>query len=189
MFKQSLFALFGTVRATHSLRVALMAAVLAAMSILGIGAVLVSAQNETGAPNVTGTPVPLASCPAATPTAGQTTPKDCVVIGEYDMYFKPNLITIPADTPVRIVLENHGATTHNFSITDHGNSGLKNLNISVTTDPGKTGETTINAPEGVYYFFCNQPGHEQAGMRGYLTVKKDAKIATEYAQSVPERSS
>jgi hypothetical protein len=40
------------------------------------------------------------------------------------------------------------------------------------------GEATIDAPEGTYYFFCDQPGHEQAEMRGYLTVKADAEITT-----------
>ena len=63
-------------------------------------------------------------------------------IGEYDIYFKPNLVTIPADMPVRVVLVNHGAAIHNFSITDHKNPG-KNLNIAVDTEPGKTSETTI----------------------------------------------
>jgi len=183
MIKECLFGCIRETRAGSQMRVMLVAAVLAlTLPILGFGTVLVSAQN------VTGTPTAPEACPAATPTSGQTTPKDCVVIGEYDIYFQPNLVTIPADTPVRIVLPNHGATAHNFSITDHGNSGLQNLNISVDTNPGQTGETTINAPEGTYYFFCNVPGHEQAGMRGYLTVKKDAQISTAQAQSVPERS-
>ena len=93
--------------------------------------------------------------------------------------------TIPADTPVRVVLINHGVIAHNFSITDHKNSGLQNLNISVDTDPGQTSEATINAPEGTYYCFCNVPGHEQAGMYGYLTVKKGATISTAGATVTP----
>lgn len=124
-------------------------------------------------------------CPAATPAADSSTAGPCAEVGEYDIYFKPNQITIPADTPVRIVLTNHGVTMHNFSITDHGNAGKKNLNISVNTDPGKMSETTINAPEGTYYFFCNVPGHEAAGMRGLLVVKKDAKVATAEATVTP----
>jgi len=107
------------------------------------------------------------------------------MIGEYDIYFKPNLVTIPADTPVRFVLVNHGATTHDFVISDHKNPGIANLNVSVTTQPGQTSETTINAPEGTYYFYCTQPGHEQAGMFGYLTVKKDASITTSAATVTP----
>jgi uncharacterized cupredoxin-like copper-binding protein len=148
---------------------------------LGVGALVISPQASTAA-QATATPEP---CPPATPAAGQEAPTACVVIGEDDIYFNPNLLTIPADTPVRIVLVNHGVTVHDFSVTDHGNAGLKNLNISVLTDPGKTGETTIDAPEGVYYFFCNQPGHEAAGMRGYLTVKKDAPIEVAEATVTP----
>ena len=162
-------------------REVMVAALLAiALPMLGIGALLAHAQGSTA--TATATPE---ACPPATPTSGTQAATLCVVIGEYDIYFTPNLVTIPADTPVRVVLSNHGAAPHNFSITDHENAGLKNLNISVMTEPGKISETTINAPEGVYYFFCNQPGHEQAGMRGYLEVKKDAKITTSEATVTP----
>jgi nitrite reductase (NO-forming) len=166
-------------RRRHLGREALVAAILAlALPILGIGAFFAVAQSDTAS----ATPTP---CPAATPTSATPTTDLCVEIGEYDIYFEPNLITIPADTPVRVVLNNHGTTMHNFSVTDHENSGLKNLDISIDTDPGKTTETTINAPEGTYYFFCSVPGHEQAGMRGYIEVKKDAPIATSSATVTP----
>ena len=183
MIKECLFGRFRERQAGSQVRFMLVVMMALALPILGSGAVLVRAQN------VTGTPTAPEACPPATPASGQTTPKDCVVIGEYDIFFKPNLITIPADTPVQFVIPDRGVINHTFTITDHGNSGLKNLNINVATDPGKTGETTINAPEGTYYFWCTVPGHEQAGMRGYLTVKKDAQISTADAQSVPERSS
>ena len=167
-------------RSWRSARIALMAiSLILGVSALVGSALLTSAQTVT--PATTATPEP---CPTATPTSGTATDL-CVEIGEYDIYFKPNLITIPADTPVRFVLVNHGEATHNFSVTDHENSGLENLNISITNDAGKSDETTINAPAGTYYFFCNQPGHEQAGMRGYITVTKDAKIATSEATVTP----
>ena len=177
--KEKLFARFRNLQAASQMRVMLAAIVMAlALPVLGIGAMLASAQSSSATATAE-------SCPPATPTSGTSTPNLCVEIGEYDIYFKPNLATIPADTAVRVVLVNHGATTHNFSITDHKNPGLKNLNISVNTEPGKTSETTINAPEGTYYFFCNQPGHEQAGMIGYLTVTKDAKITSSEATVTP----
>jgi uncharacterized cupredoxin-like copper-binding protein len=179
MFKESLFGRFRDAQAGSQMRFMLVAvAVALVLPVLGIGAMLASAQSGTATATAD-------ACPPATPTSGTPTPKLCVEIGEYDMYFKPNLVTIPADTAVRVVLPNHGATTHNFSITDHKNPGLKNLNISVTTEPGQTSEATIDAPEGTYYFFCDQPGHEQAGMYGYLTVKKDAKITTSEATVTP----
>jgi uncharacterized cupredoxin-like copper-binding protein len=144
------------------------AAIVAVMvALFGVGAMLASAQTATPTP-----------CPSG--SASQ-----CVVIDEYDIYFKPNTATIPADTPVEVSITNHGATQHTFIISDHKNPGLKNLNINVTTDPGKTSTTTINAPEGEYYFYCDIPGHEAAGMFGYLTVKKDAKITSAEATVTP----
>jgi uncharacterized cupredoxin-like copper-binding protein len=178
-FMETLFGRFRDVQAGSRMRVTIVAVVMAlALPVLGIGALLASAQSTPATATAD-------TCPPATPTSGTPTPNVCVEIGEYDIYFKPNLVTIPADTSVRVVLVNHGAATHNFSITDHKNPGIKNLNISVTTEPGKTSETTINAPEGTYYFFCNQPGHEQAGMIGYLTVKKDASITSSAATVTP----
>jgi uncharacterized cupredoxin-like copper-binding protein len=117
---------------------------------------------------------------AQTPLAAAT-----VEIDEFDIFFKPNLGTIPADTPVQLMVTDHGAIRHNFSITDHKNPGLSNLNVSFDTDPGETGTATINAPAGVYYFYCDEPGHEQAGMFGYLTVETDAAITTSEATVTP----
>ena len=100
-------------------RFMLMAMVLTlALPILGIGVMRASAQSGTATATAT-------ACPPATPTSGTPTPNLCVEIGEFDIFFKPNLATIPADTAVRVVLVNHGAALHNFSITDHKNPGLE----------------------------------------------------------------
>lgn len=115
--------------------------------------------------------------PAGTPAADA----NCVDVGLFDIYYGANLITIPADTDVKFVLDNEGAATHTFVINDHNNKGVKNLNINVSVDPGKTGDVTINAPAGTYYFWCDIPGHEQAGMWGILKVEDKGKIT---AQSV-----
>ena len=88
-----------------------------------------------------------------------------------DIAFQPDDATIAANQNVTVTLENKGAALHNFSITDNQNSNVKNLNISVDVQPGQTQTVTINAPAGDYYFFCNVPGHEAAGMHGTLHVK------------------
>jgi uncharacterized cupredoxin-like copper-binding protein len=116
----------------------------------------------------------------ASPTAGL-----CLEVELDDLYFEPNLITLPADTAVTFVLHNDGEALHNFSVTEHGNEGLENLGIDVDVPPGETKTVTIDAAEGDYYFFCDQPGHEQAGMRGYLQVKADAEIEGEEATVTP----
>jgi nitrite reductase (NO-forming) len=104
--------------------------------------------------------------PGATPTAGNE-----VTITSHDIFFEPKEVTIPADTEVTIKLPNEGVTLHSFLITDHKNENLPFDPIDIDIDPGATEEVTINAPAGSYYFFCNIPGHEAAGMFGTLTVE------------------
>ena len=158
-----------------------MVAVLAvALTALGASALLASAQTETPAAGAS-------ACPAGTPAGGSSGSGDCVSLGEYDIYYNPNLITIPASTGVKFVITNHGATEHNFSISDHKNPGLTDLHVSVFNQPGQTSKLTINAPAGDYYFYCTKPGHEQAGMFGYITVKADATITTSEATVTPPR--
>ena len=147
---------------------------LAGASLIGT-AFVATAQTQT--PTANSTP---SIC--GTPTASGD---PCVGIGMFDIYFNPNTATIPSEMAVEVALKNSGVTDHNFSVTDHGNAGLKNLNISVTLKAGESGTASINAPEGDYYFFCNQPGHEAAGMRGYITVKSDATITTASATVTP----
>jgi outer membrane protein assembly factor BamB/uncharacterized cupredoxin-like copper-binding protein len=85
-----------------------------------------------------------------------------VTVTMVDLAFEPKAFSIPADTPTRVSLPNAGALPHNFSI--------EALKISVDAAPGATGEVTINAPAGTYEYYCNVPGHRDAGMVGTLTV-------------------
>jgi uncharacterized cupredoxin-like copper-binding protein len=62
-----------------------------------------------------------------------------------------------------VTLPNDGVTLHNFSIDA--------LGISVDIAPGATETVTINAPAGSYEYYCNVPGHKEAGMVGTLTVQ------------------
>ncbi len=114
---------------------------------------------------------------AGTPEAGAT----CVEITMHDLYWGANLVTIPANTDVTFVISSEAAATHSFDISDHNNTDVKNLKVDLDVDPGKQGTVVINAPAGTYYFFCDVPGHEQAGMWGILKVEDGAKIS---AQSV-----
>lgn len=143
--------------------------------------------GTTRAADSTATPV-VADCAVASATNGApagtpTADAKCVALDQFDIYFGSNYITIPADTDVTFVVTNKGAAVHNLSIDAHENSGVKDLKISETNDPGKSVQVTINAPAGTYYFYCNIPGHEQAGMWGILKVEKDGHIT---AQSVDD---
>jgi len=113
---------------------------------------------------------------AATPESAGATPAaggeeqaagqgagEALEVESYDIYFEPDELSIPADTDVTVQLPNVGAAQHNFSIDE--------LEISVDIAPGATEETVINAPAGEYEYYCNVPGHKEAGMEGTLTVQ------------------
>jgi glucose/arabinose dehydrogenase/plastocyanin len=114
--------------------------------------------DQTGEqPADTATPLADTDTGAASATNGELT------VTMNDMFFDPDRIQIPADTDVRITLENNGDTLHNFTVTD--------TDISVDVEPGDTGEAVINLPAGKYKVFCNVPGHKEAGMTAQLIIK------------------
>jgi uncharacterized cupredoxin-like copper-binding protein/mono/diheme cytochrome c family protein len=105
------------------------------------------------------TPAPAAS-PGAGGEAGDEATSDQFTVESHDIFFTPTEIEVPSDTEVTILLPNLGASPHNFSIDE--------LDVSVDIAPGETKEVTINAPEGEYEYYCNVPGHKEAGMVGAL---------------------
>jgi uncharacterized cupredoxin-like copper-binding protein len=84
-------------------------------------------------------------------------------IGMYDIYFEPRRIIIPANTDVRLILENKGEAPHSFDVKDQ--------DILVDVEPHTTAEVVVNLPPGNYKFICDVPGHKQVGMNGALVVE------------------
>jgi uncharacterized cupredoxin-like copper-binding protein len=106
------------------------------------------------------TPAPAEAAQGAGGEAGDVATSDQFTVESHDIFFTPTEIEIPSDTEITILLPNLGAAPHNFSIDE--------LDISVDIAPGETKEVTINAPEGEYEYYCNVPGHKEAGMVGTL---------------------
>jgi uncharacterized cupredoxin-like copper-binding protein/uncharacterized protein (DUF305 family) len=102
-----------------------------------------------------------ATSPAGTPDAAAGGAG--ATVESYDIYFEPRELTIPAGTEVILTLPNEGVTLHNFSIDA--------LGISVDIAPGATEQVVINAPAGTYDYYCNVPGHKEAGMVGAVTAE------------------
>ena len=69
-------------------------------------------------------------------------------------------VTIAADAPVTIELHNNGLAPHNFTIDA--------LGVSVDLAAGESQTIALTAPAGDYEFYCDVPGHLQAGMKGVL---------------------
>lgn len=92
---------------------------------------------------------------------GEAAAEPTIKVEAVDIAFKPTELTVKADTPTKIEITNTGAAVHDFSIDE--------LNISVTIQPGETQTVEVNAPAGTYQYYCNIPGHKEAGMVGTLT--------------------
>ena len=75
------------------------------------------------------------------------------------------------------MIRNDGAAPHNFSIDE--------LGIDIDVAPGETQETVINAPAGEYEYYCNVPGHKEAGMVGTLTVTEGVSAAAPGGTAAP----
>jgi len=81
-----------------------------------------------------------------------------------DLSFTPKEQAIPAG-PVAVTYVNTGALTHTLVLEGEGSWN------KLSDEPGKTLSETWNAKPGTYTFFCDVPGHRQAGMETKVTVK------------------
>ena len=109
-------------------------------------------------------PTPAPAADGEGGNAGDAATSNEFTIESHDIFFQPTEVEIPANQDVKILLPNLGAAPHNFSIDE--------LGISVDLPAGATEEVTINAPAGEYEFYCNVPGHKEAGMVGTLVVRE-----------------
>ncbi len=97
---------------------------------------------------------------AATPAAAAGQP---VAVDMVDIAFAPKTLSMPANSDVTVNLTNSGKLPHEFLIDA--------LGIDVDVAAGAKGTATINAPAGTYEYYCDEPGHKEAGMVGTLTVQ------------------
>jgi len=81
-----------------------------------------------------------------------------------DLKFTPNTLTAKAGESVTVNMQNAGALEHSFII-DEMSVRLEKV------QPGQNASVTFTASTaGTYTFYCDVPGHKEAGMTGTLTV-------------------
>jgi plastocyanin len=92
--------------------------------------------------------------------AGHSTELDVTAI---DIAFTETELSAPAGTDVTINLTNTGVAQHNLAIdgTDYATPLL---------NTGESASLTFNLPAGEYTYYCQVPGHREAGMVGKLIV-------------------
>jgi len=109
-----------------------------------------------------------ACAPAAAPAAGAALPPEQITItGSDDFRFNPSTITVKAGQPLEVTFQNGGEILHDFSV-QQGPAKP----VVISEEGGKSGTTTVTYDKpGTYKFFCSQPGHDQLGMHGTITVQ------------------
>ena len=108
-----------------------------------------------------------ACTPAAAPSAAALPPAQITVTGTDDFRFSPSTITVKAGQPLEVTFQNGGEILHDFTV----QQGLAKP-VVITEDGGKSGTATVTyAKPGTYKFLCSQPGHDQLGMHGTITVQ------------------
>ncbi len=101
--------------------------------------------------------------PEASPSASPVAESGEVAIETFDLRFEPKELTIPAHSNTRIVVTNKGFLQHDVVIPE---LGLRTTRLNA----GGMAELVIDAAPGTYAFHCSIVGHEQAGMKGVITV-------------------
>jgi plastocyanin len=78
--------------------------------------------------------------------------------------FDPATLTATVGQTVNVTLDNEGVLEHNFVIDE--------LNVSLGPIPGGQSSSGSFTPStaGSFEYYCNVPGHREAGMVGTLTV-------------------
>lgn len=86
------------------------------------------------------------------------------VRGTNGLEFEPEELTAAAGT-VTVELTAGDAVEHTFVVEEAGDQQV------VAADAGSTSAGTIELEAGTYTFYCDVPGHRDAGMEGTLEVR------------------
>jgi plastocyanin len=147
----------------------------AALLVLALGlAACGDDDDDSGEPAATSTPAATATTPAtplptettdttASGGGGGATTLDVAADPTGQLKFDPAKLSAPAGD-ITLDLTNDSAVPHNIAV--DGAEG-----VSDTIQDGGTAELTVNLPAGTYEYYCDVPGHRQAGMVGTLTVQ------------------
>jgi uncharacterized cupredoxin-like copper-binding protein len=122
----------------------------------------------------------------SSPNAGAEAEMREVSVMMRDIAFEPDVIELSRGETVRLNFENSGALVHDFSIDSmpmgrmemtggtsgngHGGHGSEAA-MHMALGAGEHGMIEFEATEaGEYVYYCNEPGHREAGMHGILRV-------------------
>ncbi len=106
-----------------------------------------------------------AETPAATGDGGDAT-IDISADPSGALAFTKTALTTTAGSDT-IKFDNESPTGHNVYVDDAGGSNV----AEIETITGSSATTVADLKPGTYTFYCDIPGHREAGMEGTITVK------------------
>ena len=149
---------------TTRLTIGLAAAVLAVGVAAGCGGS--SSSSSSSAPPSTQEPATSTPAAGGSSSAGGGATVVEIDIAQSGFAFVKSTATAPAGV-VTLKAMNPQSTPHNISIEgEHGSVDQEGPNVS----DGGVSQVTATLKPGKYTYFCSVPGHEDAGMKGTLTV-------------------
>ena len=107
----------------------------------------------------------VAACGGSGGGGGQ--PAGSIKVSMTEFKFDPSTIDAKAGT-LTFFLVNTGTISHDMIISD--SSGTRVAGSELISAGDSSVFTASNVAAGTYTYFCDQPGHEQSGMKGTLTV-------------------
>lgn len=93
---------------------------------------------------------------------GEAPASELQVTGTNELAFEPDELSAAAGE-ITVELTSEDATNHTFVI-ENGDQQV------VAADGGETATGTVTLEPGTYTFFCDVPGHREAGMEGTIEV-------------------
>lgn len=103
---------------------------------------------------------------APSPAAPEPEPAGAAVqvTGTDDLQFDPSEVEAPAGS-IEVSLTSEPSVNHTFTVElEEGDETV------VEAAPGQTASGSIDLETGEYIFYCEVPGHREAGMEGTLAV-------------------
>jgi nitrite reductase (NO-forming) len=129
-----------------------------------------------------GSPTPVLSRQPSQPAAvAPATLSTNVSITASEFKFSPSSIQVPLGQKITFSLNNTGAVEHDFTVQ------AAPFTLQAKAGQTATGEFTFDKP-GTFDFLCSIPGHNEAGMRGTLTVVDPAASAAPAASTAQPAS-
>ena len=112
-------------------------------------------------------PIAFFMASACTPVNAALPPEQVTLTGTDDFRMDPSTITVKAGQPLQVTFTNKGEILHDFT----AQQGLAKP-VTIVEQGGQSSTATLTyAKPGTYKFLCSQPGHDELGMHGTITVE------------------